>query len=152
METSCNAAHQVINGPELLGEYLGDSEENLRVAFGNAVQHAETCPTVLFIDEIDAICPHRQRGHGHENRIVAQLLTLMDGHTSRGMLFLFLIPCLFERKRGGEGRRSFANSNQADGFDLHSPTIAHALVAAVVFTHSLLPVLMGVALLQQGNW
>ena len=84
----CGAELIVINGPELIGEYLGDSEANLRRVFANAVRKAQNSATVLFIDELDAICPRRQHGQSHENRVVAQLLTLMDGLESRGRLVI----------------------------------------------------------------
>ena len=86
--TDCGADLIVINGPELIGEYLGDSEANLRRVFADAVRKAQRSATVLFIDELDALCPRRQRGQGHENRVVAQLLTLMDGLESRGRLVI----------------------------------------------------------------
>ena len=84
----CGADLIVINGPELIGEFLGDSEANLRRVFADAVRKAQSSATVLFIDELDALCPRRQRGQSHENRVVAQLLTLMDGLESRGRLVI----------------------------------------------------------------
>jgi transitional endoplasmic reticulum ATPase len=73
-----------INGPEIVSGVYGKSEENLRSIFEDAEKNA---PTIIFIDEIDAIAPKRENIHGEtEKRIVAQLLTLMDGLTSRGQV------------------------------------------------------------------
>jgi transitional endoplasmic reticulum ATPase len=69
----------VVNAPELMGKYYGEAEARLRQVFAEAKQHA---PAVLFIDEIDAIAPNRTQVEGEvEKRVVAQLLTLMDGFT-----------------------------------------------------------------------
>jgi len=71
-----------INGPEIVSGVYGKSEENLRKLFEDAEKNA---PAIIFIDEIDAIAPKREDIHGEtEKRIVAQLLTLMDGLKSRG--------------------------------------------------------------------
>jgi transitional endoplasmic reticulum ATPase len=70
-----------INGPEIVSGVYGKSEENLRTIFKEAEEKA---PSIIFIDEIDAIAPKRDDTHGDtEKRIVAQLLTLMDGLSSR---------------------------------------------------------------------
>jgi transitional endoplasmic reticulum ATPase len=67
----------VINGPEIMGSRYGESEERLREVFNEARQNA---PSIVFIDEIDSIAPKREQVTGEvERRIVAQLLTLMDG-------------------------------------------------------------------------
>lgn len=66
-----------INGPEVVSKYIGESESNLRKIFQNA---ARMGPSLIFIDEIDAICPKRDGRVGDmEKRMVATLLTLMDG-------------------------------------------------------------------------
>ena len=71
----------VINGPEIMGKHYGESEERLRQAFEEAEANA---PAILFIDELDSIAPKRADATGEtERRIVAQLLTLMDGLKSR---------------------------------------------------------------------
>ncbi|MFH0906011.1 MAG: CDC48 family AAA ATPase [archaeon] len=71
-----------INGPEIVSGVYGKSEENLRNIFNEASKNA---PAIIFIDEIDAIAPRRENIHGEtEKRIVAQLLTLMDGLNNRG--------------------------------------------------------------------
>ncbi|XP_043072830.1 spermatogenesis-associated protein 5-like protein 1 isoform X2 [Puntigrus tetrazona] len=69
-----------VNGPEVTGSRPGESEENLRRVFDRAREAAEDGPCVLLIDEIDSLCPRRTESSGSpENRLVAQLLTLMDG-------------------------------------------------------------------------
>ncbi len=74
----------VINGPEIMSKYVGESEENLRKIFEEAEENA---PSIIFIDEIDAIAPKRDEATGEvERRIVAQLLTLMDGLKGRGQV------------------------------------------------------------------
>jgi transitional endoplasmic reticulum ATPase len=70
-----------INGPEIMGKAYGESEERLRQLFAEAEQHA---PAIIFIDELDSIAPRRAEVTGEvERRIVAQLLTLMDGLRAR---------------------------------------------------------------------
>ncbi|MCJ8733023.1 hypothetical protein PDJAM_G00218200 [Pangasius djambal] len=74
------AALVTVSGPAVVGSRPGESEENLRAAFARASDAAREEPCVLFIDEIDALCPKRSSSTGApENRLVAQLLTLMDG-------------------------------------------------------------------------
>jgi len=71
----------LINGPEIMSKLAGESESNLRKAFETAEKNA---PAIIFIDEIDAIAPKREKTHGEvERRIVSQLLTLMDGLKQR---------------------------------------------------------------------
>lgn len=73
-----------INGPEIMSKYVGGSEERLRELFEEAEENA---PSIIFIDEIDAIAPKREEVSGEvERRIVAQLLTLMDGLKTRGQV------------------------------------------------------------------
>ena len=73
-----------INGPEIMSKYVGGSEENLREFFEEAEANA---PSIIFIDELDAIAPKREETQGEvERRTVAQLLTLMDGLNSRGQV------------------------------------------------------------------
>lgn len=68
-----------VNGPDVTGSRPGESEENLRRMFDRARAEAEEGPCVLLIDEIDSLCPRRTGSSGApENRLVAQLLTLMD--------------------------------------------------------------------------
>ena len=71
----------LINGPEIMGSGYGESEKRLREVFEEAEKAA---PSIVFIDEIDSIAPKRTQVHGEtEKRLVAQLLTLMDGLQSR---------------------------------------------------------------------
>ncbi|ERG94965.1 AAA family ATPase [Haloquadratum walsbyi] len=70
-----------ISGPEIMSKYKGESEEQLREKFETA---REKAPSVVFFDEIDSIAPARDDGGDVENRIVGQLLSLMDGLDARG--------------------------------------------------------------------
>ncbi len=71
-----------VRGPEIIGQYYGQSEERLREIFKEA---AENAPSIVFLDEIDSIAPNRNDVYGEvERRVVAQLLTLMDGLDDRG--------------------------------------------------------------------
>jgi len=80
--TETNSNFIVINGPEIMSKYYGQSEENLRKKFEEAEKNA---PSIIFIDEIDAIATKREETHGEvEKRVVAQLLAIMDGLKSRG--------------------------------------------------------------------
>ena len=73
-----------IAGPEIMSKYYGESEKHIREIFEKAQKHA---PAIIFIDEIDSIAPKRGDGTDQtEKRIVAQLLTLMDGLKSRGQI------------------------------------------------------------------
>src|SRR3990167_2274759 len=77
-----NAHFILINGPEIMSKFYGQSEENLRKKFEEAEKNA---PAIIFIDEIDAIASKREETRGEvERRVVAQLLALMDGLKSRG--------------------------------------------------------------------
>jgi transitional endoplasmic reticulum ATPase len=77
-----NANFYSIGGPEIMSKYYGESEEKLRNVFEQAEKNA---PSIIFIDEIDSIAPKREEVSGEvERRIVAQLLSLMDGLKSRG--------------------------------------------------------------------
>ena len=77
-----NSNFFTIGGPEIMSKYHGESEERLRNLFQEAERNA---PSIIFIDEIDSIAPKREEVSNEvERRIVAQLLSLMDGMTSRG--------------------------------------------------------------------
>ncbi len=79
-ETASNFS--VINGPEIMSKFYGQSEANVRKKFEDAEKNA---PSIIFIDEIDAIAPKREESYGEvERRVVAQLLAQMDGLQSRG--------------------------------------------------------------------
>jgi transitional endoplasmic reticulum ATPase len=78
------ASFHYIAGPEIVGKFYGESEERLRKIFEEATQDA---PSVIFIDEIDSIAPKRENVTGEvERRVVAQLLTLLDGMVERGQV------------------------------------------------------------------
>ena len=75
-----------ISGPEIINKYYGESEARLRKLFDQAQREA---PAILFIDEIDALAPKRDQSFGDlEKRVVAQLLTLMDGLDDRGQVIV----------------------------------------------------------------
>ena len=77
-----NANFYTIGGPEIMSKFYGESEEKLRNIFEQAEKNA---PSIIFIDEIDSIAPKREEVSGEvERRIVSQLLSLMDGMSSRG--------------------------------------------------------------------
>ncbi len=81
-----NAAFFIINGPEIINKFYGESESRLRGVFQEAQRHA---PSIIFIDELDALAPKRAETGGEvERRIVGQLLALMDGMASRGQVVL----------------------------------------------------------------
>lgn len=85
-ETDAYFTH--INGPEIMGKFYGESEARLRGVFEDAQKHA---PAIIFIDEVDAIAPKREEMGGEkqvERRVVAQLLSLMDGLESRGQIIV----------------------------------------------------------------
>ncbi|KAI8887498.1 AAA-domain-containing protein [Backusella circina FSU 941] len=74
-ETGAHAI--IINGPEIVSKFYGETEQKLRDIFDAAIENA---PSVIFIDEIDALCPKRDEAPSElEKRVVATLLTLMDG-------------------------------------------------------------------------
>ena len=85
-ETDAYFTH--ISGPEIMGKFYGESEARLRSIFEDAQAHA---PAIIFIDEIDAIAPKREDMGGEkqvERRVVAQLLSLLDGLESRGQVIV----------------------------------------------------------------
>ncbi len=76
-----NAHFTSINGPEIISKYYGESEKQLREIFEDAASNA---PAIIFIDELDSIAPKREDVSGEvERRVVAQLLTLLDGMQGR---------------------------------------------------------------------
>ncbi|ELZ24312.1 cell division control protein 48/AAA family ATPase [Halosimplex carlsbadense 2-9-1] len=80
-----DAYFDVISGPEVVSKYKGESEERLREAFDHAEANA---PAIIFVDEIDAIAGERDEDSDMENRVVAQLLTLLDGLEDRGQVIV----------------------------------------------------------------
>ncbi|MEN4007051.1 MAG: CDC48 family AAA ATPase [Methanobacterium sp.] len=95
-----------ISGPEIMAKYYGESEQRLRQIFEEA---EESAPAIIFIDELDSIAPKREEVSGEkqvERRVVAQLLTLMDGLKSRGEVIVIAAtnrPNLIDEalRRGG---------------------------------------------------
>jgi transitional endoplasmic reticulum ATPase len=80
------ANFQAINGPEIMSKFYGESEQKLREVFEEAEKNA---PSIIFIDEIDSIAPKRAEVTGEvERRVVAQLLSLMDGLEGRGQVIV----------------------------------------------------------------
>jgi transitional endoplasmic reticulum ATPase len=81
-----DANFYVISGPEIMSKFYGESEARLREIFQKA---QETAPSIIFIDELDAIAPKREDVTGEvERRVVAQLLSLMDGMGARGNIIV----------------------------------------------------------------
>jgi len=81
-ESEANFTH--INGPEIMSKFYGESEQKLRKIFEDAEENA---PSIIFIDELDAIAPKREEVQGEvERRVVAQLLATMDGLKARGQV------------------------------------------------------------------
>ena len=75
-----------VGGPELISKFVGESEERLRGLFKEAEENA---PSIIFMDEIDAIAPKREEATGEvERRMVSQLLALMDGLKTRGQVIV----------------------------------------------------------------
>ena len=72
----------LLNGPEIMSKFYGESEKKIREIFDEAEKNA---PAIIFIDEIDSLAPKREETGGEvERRVVSQLLTMMDGLKSRG--------------------------------------------------------------------
>lgn len=151
-----DAAFHTISGPEIMSKYYGESEEQLREMFEEAEENA---PAIVFIDELDSIAPKRGETSGDvERRVVAQLLSLMDGLEERGQVIVIgatnrvdaIDPAL---RRGGrfdreieigvpdkEGRREILQVHTrgmplADGVDLEQyAENTHGFVGADVAT------------------
>ena len=76
----------LLNGPEVMSKYYGESEKKIRDIFEEA---EKTSPTIIFIDELDAVAPKREETMGEvERRVVSQILTMMDGMKSRGKVIV----------------------------------------------------------------
>ncbi|MBT96977.1 MAG: CDC48 family AAA ATPase [Candidatus Pacearchaeota archaeon] len=76
----------LLNGPEIMSKFYGESEKRIRDIFEEA---EKTAPTIIFIDEIDAIAPKREEVMGEvERRVVSQILTMMDGLKTRGKVIV----------------------------------------------------------------
>lgn len=100
-----NSHFILINGPEVISKFYGESEANLRKKFEEAEQNA---PSIIFFDEIDAIATKREETRGDvEKRVVAQLLGLMDGLKNRGKVIVIAatnIPNLLDAALRRPGR------------------------------------------------
>jgi len=84
LASEIGASFYTINGPEIMSKFYGESEQRLREIFEEAEKNS---PSIVFIDELDAIAPKREETTGEvEKRVVAQLLTLMDGIKGRGKI------------------------------------------------------------------
>ncbi len=82
LANECEASFFSVNGPEIMNKYYGETEAKMREIFKEA---RENVPSIIFIDEIDAIAPKREEVFGDvEKRVVAQILALMDGLADRG--------------------------------------------------------------------
>jgi transitional endoplasmic reticulum ATPase len=82
LANECEANFFTMNGPEIMNKYYGETEAKLRDLFRDA---RENSPSIIFIDEIDALAPRREEAFGDvEKRVVGQLLALMDGVSERG--------------------------------------------------------------------
>ncbi|MEK6913665.1 MAG: CDC48 family AAA ATPase [Nanoarchaeota archaeon] len=81
-----NANFILLNGPEIMSKFYGESEKKIRDIFEEAEKNS---PAIIFIDEIDSIAPKREEVQGEvERRVVSQLLTMMDGLKSRGKVIV----------------------------------------------------------------
>jgi transitional endoplasmic reticulum ATPase len=84
--TESDAHFILLNGPEIMSKFYGESEKKIRDIFEEAEKAA---PAIIFIDEIDAIAPKREEAYGEvERRVVSQLLTMMDGLKERGKVII----------------------------------------------------------------
>ncbi|MFC1710902.1 CDC48 family AAA ATPase [Nanoarchaeota archaeon] len=84
--TESEANFVLLNGPEIMSKFYGESEKKLRSIFEDAEKNS---PSIIFIDELDAIAPKREDVTGEvERRVVSQILTLMDGLKSRGRVIV----------------------------------------------------------------
>lgn len=80
-----NAHFILINGPEVMSKYVGEAEKRIREVFDEASKNA---PSIIFLDEIDALAPKREESFGVEGRVVAQLLASLDGMQKRGQVIV----------------------------------------------------------------
>ena len=124
----CGVNFKLVNGPEIVRKFYGESEALLREIFQSA---ADNQPSILFIDEIDAIAPKRDRVHGEvEKRIVGQLLALMDGLKDRGKIIVLAatnLPNSIDsalRRPGRFDKEIFLDPPNLEGrkevFDIHT--------------------------------
>ena len=118
--SECGAAFFQIDGPEIVSKHYGESEAQLRSVFEKASAKA---PSIIFIDEIDAIAPKRDGLSGErqlERRVVAQLLTLLDGMTDRGQVVVMAAtnaPDTLDAALRRPGREFQRRPHRAAAFD-----------------------------------
>ena len=135
-----NAHFISLSGPEIMDKYYGESEGKLREVFEEAEEHA---PAVIFIDEIDSIAPKREETKGEvERRIVAQLLTLMDGLKSRGRVIVIGATNLLDNidpalRRGGRFDREIEIgipdvAGRLAIFQIHTRNVPLALTGIII--------------------
>jgi len=120
-----------LSGPEIMSKYYGESEKGLREKFEEAEQNA---PAIIFIDEIDSIAPKREETKGEvERRVVAQLLSLMDGLKGRGQVIVIAATNLPDAidpalRRGGRFDREIEigipdKKGRLEIFQVHSRSV-----------------------------
>ena len=120
-----------LSGPEIMSKYYGESEKGLREKFEEAEQNA---PAIIFIDEIDSIAPKREETKGEvERRVVAQLLSLMDGLKGRGQVIVIAATNLPDSidpalRRGGRFDREIEigipdKKGRLEIFQVHSRSV-----------------------------
>ena len=79
LAADCEACIVTINGPEVFGSRPGESEENIRLKFEEAKLLSKEGPCILFIDELDSLCPKKSKtGSVHERRLIGQLVAMLD--------------------------------------------------------------------------
>ena len=119
-----SGAHFIsIAGPEVISKYYGESEQRLREVFEEARENA---PSIIFIDELDSIAPRREEVTGEvERRVVAQLLTMMDGLEERGQVVVIgatnrvdAIDAALRGPAGSTGRSRSASRARPDRIEI----------------------------------
>lgn len=117
MAAECGAAVFEVTAASIVGAYVGESERRLREAFeaARAAARVAGAPCIVFLDEVDALCPARGSAGGHEARIVAQLLTLLDGASEPGARCGVATRCMpLGRRTGVTGAAVQAGRHRCD--------------------------------------
>ena len=123
----------VINGPEIMSKIAGESERNLRRAFEEAEANA---PGIIFIDELDAIAPKRDKTQGEvERRVVSMLLTLMDGAARTGDKHVMVIGATNRPNQLDEALRRFGRFDRE--IDIGIPDTAGRLEILQIHTRKM---------------
>ena len=113
-----------LNGPEIMRKFYGESEAKLREVFEEAARHS---PSILFIDEIDAVAPKRAEVSGEvEKRVVAQLLSLMDGFVARGQVIVIGATNIPEVLDPGAAASGAIRSRNRDWRSQHASAAANS--------------------------